>query len=219
MARPIAAVAVAWLAVATIGCGGDEERGVPEDVVRHNTLGTAYLGQQQWPEAEAEFRRALALRPDDPLLLDNTAVALIQQGRTADAAELLEQALAADADFPWAHFNLGLALDSQGKPVEENGVPVVRPPVGGDAYILARLWEFWPILEFKRGESYRIHLSSTDWQHGFSLQPTNINISVHPGYEHVITLTPTGNGDFGIICNEFCGIGHHTMTGRIRVVE
>jgi cytochrome c oxidase subunit 2 len=111
------------------------------------------------------------------------------------------------------------AKDAQGKPVEENGVPVVRPPVGGDAYILARLWEFWPILEFKRGESYRIHLSSTDWQHGFSLQPTNINISVHPGYEHVITLTPTGNGDFGIICNEFCGIGHHTMTGRIRVVD
>ncbi len=106
-----------------------------------------------------------------------------------------------------------------GKPLEEDGVPVVRPPVGGDAYILARLWEFWPILELKKGESYRIHLSSADWQHGFSLQPTNINISVHPGYEHIITLTPTESGAFGIVCNEFCGIGHHTMTGRIRVVD
>jgi cytochrome c oxidase subunit 2 len=35
----------------------------------------------------------------------------------------------------------------------------------------------------------------------------------------VVTLTPTDSGTFGIICNEFCGIGHHTMTGRIRVVE
>lgn len=98
-------------------------------------------------------------------------------------------------------------------------VPVVSPPAGGDAYILGRLWEWWPVLELKKGKSYRIHLSSVDWQHGFSLQPTNINIQVHPGYEHVITLTPTETGKFGIICNEYCGIGHHTMTGLIRVVE
>lgn len=111
------------------------------------------------------------------------------------------------------------ATDAEGQPLEEEGVPVVRPAVGGDAYILARLWEFWPILELKKGESYRIHISSADWQHGLSLQPTNINISVHPGYEHIITLTPTDSGNFGIVCNEFCGIGHHTMTGRIRVVD
>ena len=102
---------------------------------------------------------------------------------------------------------------------EENGVPVVRPPAGEDVFLLARLWEFWPILELKKGQSYRIHLSSVDWQHGFSLQPTNINIQIHPGYEHVINLTPTESGEFGIVCNEFCGIGHHTMTGRIRVTE
>lgn len=102
---------------------------------------------------------------------------------------------------------------------EEDGVPVVRPPAGEDVYVLARLWEWWPILELKKGQSYRVHLSSADWQHGFSLQPTNINIQVHPGYEHVITLTPTETGEFGIICNEYCGIGHHQMTGRIRVVE
>jgi cytochrome c oxidase subunit 2 len=102
---------------------------------------------------------------------------------------------------------------------EENGVPVVRPPAGEDVYLLARLWEWWPIIELKKDTSYRIHLSSADWQHGFSLQPTNINIQVHPGYEHVLTLTPTEAGEFGIICNEFCGIGHHTMTGLIRVTE
>jgi cytochrome c oxidase subunit 2 len=102
---------------------------------------------------------------------------------------------------------------------EEDGVPVVRPPAGEDVYILGRLWEWWPILELKKGQSYRIHLSSVDWMHGFSLQPVNINISVHPGYEHVINLTPTESGEFGIICNEYCGIGHHLMTGLIRVTE
>jgi cytochrome c oxidase subunit 2 len=102
---------------------------------------------------------------------------------------------------------------------EEKGIPVVKPPAGTDVYLLGRLWQWWPILELEKGQSYRFHISSIDWQHGFSLQPTNINLSVHPGYEHVLTLTPTETGEFGIICNEFCGIGHHTMTGKIYVVQ
>ena len=50
------------------------------------------------------------------------------------------------------------------------------------------------MLELEKGQTYRLHLSSLDWQHGFSLQPTNINLQVHPGIEHVITLTPTETG-------------------------
>lgn len=102
---------------------------------------------------------------------------------------------------------------------EEGSFPVVKVPPGQDAYLLGRLWQWWPILELEKGQSYRLHLSSLDWMHGFSLQPTNINISVYPGYEHVITLTPTETGTFGIVCNEFCGIGHHYMTGKIYVVD
>jgi cytochrome c oxidase subunit 2 len=102
---------------------------------------------------------------------------------------------------------------------EESGIPVARPAPGGDAYMVARLWEFWPILELQKGQTYRLHLSSLDWQHGFSLQPVNINLQIHPGLMHVITLTPTESGEFSVVCNEYCGIGHHTMVGRIRVVD
>ncbi len=100
-----------------------------------------------------------------------------------------------------------------------SGIPVVRPPPGGDAYLLARLWQWWPILELEKGQSYRLHISSLDWQHGFSLQPTNINLQIHPGYEMVLTVVPDIAGEFSIVCNEFCGIGHHTMVGRIHVVD
>ena len=93
-------------------------------------------------------------------------------------------------------------------------MPVVRPPVGEDVYMLGRTYQWWPILELEKGQSYRFHLSATDLQHGFSLQPISMNIQVHPGYEHVITLTPTDAGEFGIICNEYCGLGHHQMTGQ-----
>lgn len=99
------------------------------------------------------------------------------------------------------------------------GIPVVRPPTGGDAYMLARLWEWWPTLELKKGQSYRLHLSSMDWLHGWSLQPTNINIEVHPNYEMIITIKPDQAGVFGVICNEYCGVGHSQMVGRIYVVD
>ncbi len=101
----------------------------------------------------------------------------------------------------------------------DTGIPVVHPPPGSDVYMLARLWEWWPILELEKDQSYRLHLSSMDWQHGFSLQPENINIQVHPGYDFVLTITPDKPGIYSVVCNEFCGVGHHMMLGRIYVVE
>ncbi len=100
---------------------------------------------------------------------------------------------------------------------EQNGIPVVSPAPGGDAYVLARMWSWSPILKLRQGETYRVHLSSLDLQHGFSLQPLNMNFQVMPGYDHVLTLTPTSKGTFTIVCNEFCGIGHSTMIGKIIV--
>jgi cytochrome c oxidase subunit 2 len=102
---------------------------------------------------------------------------------------------------------------------EQNGVPVVEIPPGGDGYLLARIWSFYPIIKLKKGQEYRLHISSMDLQHGFSLQPVNMNFQVLPGYDHVLTIRPTSSGVFPIICNEFCGIGHHTMTGRIIVED
>lgn len=98
-----------------------------------------------------------------------------------------------------------------------NAVPVVHPPPGSDVYLIGRLWEWWPILELEKGKEYKLHLSSMDWLHGFSLQPTNINIQVHPGYDMAIRITPTTSGEHAIVCNEFCGVGHHAMLGKIYV--
>jgi cytochrome c oxidase subunit II len=100
----------------------------------------------------------------------------------------------------------------------EHGIPVVHPPPGSDVYLTARVWSWYPSLEFEQGRSYRLHLSSIDLQHGFSLQPMNINVQVHPGYEHVLTITAEKATEYSIICNEYCGFGHHTMVGKIYVV-
>ncbi|MDH5436670.1 MAG: cytochrome C oxidase subunit II [Gammaproteobacteria bacterium] len=99
----------------------------------------------------------------------------------------------------------------------ERNFPVVHPPADSDVYMLGRLWDWWPILELEKGKSYRLHLSSMDWQHGFSLQPENLNLQIIPGYEMVVTVTPNKSGEFSIVCNEYCGIGHHNMVGKIYV--
>lgn len=96
-------------------------------------------------------------------------------------------------------------------------IPVAKPNAKGEAFLMGRLWAWYPILELEAGKTYKIHLSSIDYNHGFSLQPTNINIQVVPGYEHVIKVTPNESGTFSVVCNEFCGIGHHEMVGRIYV--
>ena len=101
----------------------------------------------------------------------------------------------------------------------EQQIPVVRPPEGSDVYLIARLWQWWPLLELEEGKSYRLHLMSMDWLHGFSLQPENINVQVHPGYDHVLTVTPNRAGTYSIICNEYCGINHHTMSSKLYVVK
>ncbi|MCE7984138.1 MAG: cytochrome c oxidase subunit II [Caldilinea sp. CFX5] len=102
---------------------------------------------------------------------------------------------------------------------DQNGIPIVEAPPGSDIYLWARQWQWFPILQMKKGETYRLHISSTDVQHGFSLQPTNLNLQIIPGYDYVATVTPTQSGEFSIICNEFCAIGHHLMTGKIIVTE
>ncbi len=103
--------------------------------------------------------------------------------------------------------------------LNDQKIPVVHPPAGSDVYLIARLWQWWPILELEEGQTYRLHLMSMDWLHGFSLQPENINIEVHPNYEHVITVQPTKAGTYGIICNEYCGLNHQTMVSKLFVTE
>ena len=95
---------------------------------------------------------------------------------------------------------------------ELQGVPVVEPAPGGDSYLQAQMWSWYPILKLRRGQTYRVHISSLDLQHGFSLLPLNVNLQVVPGYDYALRVAPTEAGDFRVVCNEFCGIGHHLMS-------
>ncbi len=100
---------------------------------------------------------------------------------------------------------------------EENGIPLVAPPPGSDIYMLGQMWRWYPALELEEGASYTLHLSSLDLNHGFSLYPANINFQVVPGYDYGLSIKPNKPGEYRIVCNEFCGVSHHNMLGRIVV--
>lgn len=118
---------------------------------------------------------------------------------------------------PMAYYERVEKFIASNKVGEHNGIPIAEPAPGSDAYLLGRMWSWYPMLKLRQGETYRLHISALDLQHGFSLQPLNMNFQIVPGYDHVLTITPTSKGEFTIVCNEFCGIGHDKMVGKIFV--
>lgn len=101
----------------------------------------------------------------------------------------------------------------------DKGIPVVRPEANSDVMVMAEMWRWSPVLILEKDESYNLHISSKDVMHGLSIQPVNMNFQIYPGYDYVLKFKPTEAGEYKIICNEFCGIGHHTMIGKIVVIE
>lgn len=61
------------------------------------------------------------------------------------------------------------------------------------------------------------HLTSVDVIHGFQIVRSNGQSMVIPGYVSQFSTT-FAPGEYLIACNEYCGIGHHTMAGKLKVV-
>ena len=138
------------------------------------------------------------------------------QNPTGIRAKVKPEAFAARTDRFIADYQV---KDAKGQLLEDEGVAVVAPPPGSEVYLEAKQWQWRPVLKLKKGVSYTLHMSALDVNHGFSLYPVNLNFQVVPGYDYALKVTPNKSGDFRIICNEFCGIGHHVMVGKVTVED
>ena len=88
-----------------------------------------------------------------------------------------------------------------------------------EAYVLAQAWSFTPReLEIPVGSKVTIYVTSTDLQHGFKITDTNINFMVIPGQVSKLVYTFEDVGEFPYICHEYCGSGHASMYGTVKVV-
>jgi cytochrome c oxidase subunit 2 len=68
------------------------------------------------------------------------------------------------------------------------------------------------------GKPVTFRLTSADVIHGFEIAGTNGNTMVVPGYVSQFTTTFATPGEYLIVCNEYCGTGHHLMSAKL-VVE
>jgi cytochrome c oxidase subunit 2 len=81
--------------------------------------------------------------------------------------------------------------------------------------VIAQMFAFLPMeIRVPAGAPVTFRLTSPDVVHGFQIVGTNGNTMVVPGYVSSFT-TSFAPGEYLIVCNEFCGLAHHIMQGRL----
>lgn len=84
--------------------------------------------------------------------------------------------------------------------------------------MIAMMFAFLPNeVRVQVGQSVTFRMSSADVVHGFQIVGTNGNTMVIPGYVSQFTTTFDQPGEYLIVCNEYCGLGHHSMYGTLIV--
>lgn len=72
-------------------------------------------------------------------------------------------------------------------------------------------------IEIPAGSTVHFTMTSKDVVHGFQVVDTNINAMVMPGHIQKITQTFDEPGEYLVLCNEYCGVGHEQMSTTITV--
>jgi Flp pilus assembly protein TadD len=78
--------------------------------------GITHERQNEWPQAEADFRKALELRPDQPQVLNYLGYTMVEKKINLDEAlDMIERAVAAEPDSGYIVDSLGWVLYRLGR--------------------------------------------------------------------------------------------------------
>ncbi|WP_049988039.1 cytochrome c oxidase subunit II [Halobellus rufus] len=91
-----------------------------------------------------------------------------------------------------------------------------------DVYVIAQQFSFEPgtsePIRVPADSTVTLHVTSADVIHGFEVVGTNANTMAVPGQVATITIEVDEPGEYGLLCNEYCGSAHHAMEGSLEVV-
>jgi cytochrome c oxidase subunit 2 len=96
---------------------------------------------------------------------------------------------------------------------EENPFGMEREdPLGQDDVLV-----FSPTLHIPLDKPIKTNLRSKDVLHDFAVAQFRVKMDMVPGLVTYLWFTPTKTGEYEILCEELCGVGHHTMRGMVVV--
>lgn len=99
--------------------------------------------------------------------------------------------------------------------------PGVTPLAPGKFQVaaVAQAFAFTPSeIRLPVGAEVDFFLTSRDVIHGFQIHHTNVNVEVLPGEISYLHYKFDEAGEYRLFCNEYCGISHQNMLGKITVV-
>jgi len=109
------------------------------------------------------------------------------------------------------HLNKEFAEDNLGVQVDEKGGIIVR--------MVAGRYSFFPKhIDVPAETKLTFRWVSMDVLHGVHIPMTNMSTMIVPGYVAEITTSFPKPGEYPVLCNEYCGLGHNHMWSNISVI-
>jgi cytochrome c oxidase subunit II len=109
------------------------------------------------------------------------------------------------------HLSKEFAEENLGVQVDDKGQIVVR--------MVAGRYSFFPKhIDVPAETKLTFRWVSMDVLHGVHIPMTNMSTMIVPGYVAEITTTFPKPGEYPLLCNEYCGLGHNHMWSNISVI-
>jgi cytochrome c oxidase subunit 2 len=128
----------------------------------------------------------------------------------------------------YSAFAMGITLPSNSGQIDVAKVrttppfdnPGVREIAPGkyEVVMIGQAWSFTPNeVRIPAGAEVTFKATSADIIHGFGIEGTRVNMMLVPGQVSEMTYRFREPGEHLLICHEYCGLGHHMMSGKVIV--
>lgn len=109
------------------------------------------------------------------------------------------------------HLSEEFAEDNLGVSVNQNGEVIVR--------MVAGRYSFFPKhIDVPAETQLTFRWVSMDVLHGVHIPMTNMSTMIVPGYVAEVSTQFPSPGEYPLLCNEYCGLGHNHMWSNISVI-
>ena len=135
----------------------------------------------------------------------------------ACAGALAYASLGMGIHLPGASGRIDPARVYSSAPFNRPGVRLTAPN-RYEVVMIGQAWAFNPPeVRVPAGAEVTFTATSVDIIHGLAVAGTRLNMMLIPGQISRNTIRFDEPGEHLIICHEYCGLGHHTMSGKVIV--